>query len=50
MSTSISYVLDTSLRELHREITIAPLTPQVFDLLVKNRERVVTRYDLTARI
>ena len=43
------YTLDTERRELHRGAEIAPVTPQVFDLLaylIHNRERVVSRESL----
>jgi TolB-like protein/Flp pilus assembly protein TadD len=48
-----SCVLDTGLRELHREGNAVSLAPQVFDLLVfliQNKERVVSKDDLTATI
>jgi TolB-like protein/Flp pilus assembly protein TadD len=48
-----NYVLDTVLRELRREGELVTLTPQVFDLLVyliQNRERVVSKDNLTATI
>jgi TolB-like protein len=47
------YVLDTERRELHLGAGLAPLSPQVFDILVyliRNRERVVSKDDLIAAI
>lgn len=46
-------VLDTDRRELRRGGNLVPLEPQVFDLLeylIRNRERVVSRDDLTESI
>jgi TolB-like protein/Flp pilus assembly protein TadD len=48
-----NYQLDTAVRELHCEGSAVALAPQVFDLLVfliQNRERVVSKDDLTAAI
>jgi TolB-like protein len=47
------YVLDTDRRELRLGAGLAPLAPQVFDILVyliRNRERVVSKNDLMAAI
>jgi TolB-like protein len=47
------YVLDTDRRELRRGADLAPIAPQVFDILVyliRNRERVVSKDDLIAAI
>lgn len=47
------YVLDTDRRELRLGAGLAPLAPQVFDILVyliRNRERVVSKDDLIAAI
>jgi TolB-like protein len=47
------YVLDTDHRELRLGAGLAPLAPQVFDILVyliRNRERVVSKDDLIAAI
>jgi DNA-binding winged helix-turn-helix (wHTH) protein len=47
------YVLDTDRRELRLGADLAPLAPQVFDILVyliRNRERVVSKDDLIAAI
>ncbi|MDA9444153.1 adenylate cyclase [Bradyrhizobium sp. CCBAU 51745] len=44
------YALDTDRRELHRATDVIVVTPQVFDLLdylIRNRERVVSKDDLT---
>ena len=38
--------MDTDRRELHRGVSLVPITPQVFDLLdylIRNRERVVSK-------
>ena len=48
-----NFVLDTGLRELHRDGSAVALAPQVFDLLVfliRNNERIVSKDDLTAAI
>jgi TolB-like protein len=47
------YVLDTDRRELRRGAELAPIAPQVFDILVyliRNRERVVSKDDLITAI
>jgi DNA-binding winged helix-turn-helix (wHTH) protein len=44
------YVLDTDRRELHRATDVIVVTSQVFDLLdylIRNRERVVSKDDLS---
>ncbi len=46
-------ILDTEQRELRRERNLVPLQPQVFDLLellIRNRDRVVTKDDLIAAV
>ena len=46
-------MLDTDRRELHRNGSLVPVEPQVFDLLVhlmRHRERVVTKDDLLAAV
>jgi TolB-like protein len=48
-----NYVLDAALRELRQESTVLAVEPQVFDLLellLTNRNRVVTRAELIERI
>ena len=47
------YAFDTDRRELHRGGGVIPLAPQVFDLLyylISNRERVVSKDELTKAI
>ena len=47
------FVLDTDRRELRRGPTVVPITPLAFDfleLLIRNRERVLTKDDLIASI
>src|SRR5205814_4407268 len=44
------YALDTDRRELHRGADVVSVAPQVFDLLdylIRNRERVVSKDDLS---
>jgi TolB-like protein len=48
-----NYVFDTKRRELHRGADVLSVTPQVFDLLnylINNRERVVSKEDLSSAI
>jgi DNA-binding winged helix-turn-helix (wHTH) protein len=48
-----NYLLDAERRELHRCGEQVPLEPRVFDLLlylVANRDRVVSKNDLTAHV
>ena len=48
-----TYEFDTDRRELHRGDENVPLAPQVFDLLlylIRNRERVVSKEELTDAI
>ena len=45
--------LDTDRRELRCESDLVPIEPEVFDVLeylIRNRERVVSRDDLLAKI
>jgi len=45
--------LDTDRRELRCGANLVPIEPQVFDVLeylIRNRERVVSRHDLLAKI
>jgi hypothetical protein len=47
------YAFDTDRRELHREVEVISIAPQVFDLLeylIHNRERVVSKDDLIKAI
>jgi DNA-binding winged helix-turn-helix (wHTH) protein len=47
------FALDTDRRELRRGPTIVPIAPLTFDLLellIRNRERVLTKDDLIASI
>jgi TolB-like protein len=47
------YALDADRRELHCGVDLVPVEPQVFDVLeylIRNRERVVRRDDLLAKI
>ena len=44
------FAFDTDRRELHRGADVVPVAPQVFDLLdylIRNRERVVSKDDLS---
>jgi len=48
-----NFTLDTDRRELRRGPVLVTMTPQVFDLLeylIRNRERVVSKDDLSAAI
>jgi len=47
------YAFDTDCRELHRGADVVSIAPQVFDLfeyLIRNRERVVTKDDLISAV
>jgi DNA-binding winged helix-turn-helix (wHTH) protein len=47
------YALDTERRELRRDQALVAIEPKVFDLLafvIENRQRVVSRDDLIARV